>query len=265
MAAGTTPCARRARVAVAAALAAGLGVVVHGLCWFSSPGHRRPRPRLVDRPLGGSARARTWIDRRRRGLRPGRPPRDGLAVLPARVEAYRRLQQRWDAADAAERSPPGRRGGLWTSRASCAATCSPCRTPRVRLPSCSPSTASLNERRASPPSPTSSPRRAPPARCWPSGEQRSGVQRRPARRPGAGRRRIPRPIIRQLAGTGIADPRRVTVAGFSNGAGMAMRLATGHPGPVAAVVSVDGELLAGAGSPRPTAPVRIYLVHGRPT
>ena len=41
-----------------------------------------------------------------------------------------------------------------------------------------------------------------------------------------------------------------------------MRLAAGHPGLVSAVVSVDGELLAGAGAPRPTAPVRIYLVHG---
>lgn len=62
--------------------------------------------------------------------------------------------------------------------------------------------------------------------------------------------------------SGLVDPARVTVAGFSNGAGMAMAVAAAHPGRVAAVVAVDGELIARAGAPRPTGPVAAVLIHG---
>jgi polyhydroxybutyrate depolymerase len=66
----------------------------------------------------------------------------------------------------------------------------------------------------------------------------------------------------QLVHRGIVDPHRVTVAGFSNGAGMAMEIASRHPGAVAALVSVCGELLAAPGSARPHSPVTTVLIHG---
>lgn len=69
-------------------------------------------------------------------------------------------------------------------------------------------------------------------------------------------------LVRQLVTAGLVDPRRVVVTGFSNGAGMAMRVAAVHPDMVAAVVSIDGSLIAAPGAPRPTGPVRAVLVHG---
>jgi len=69
-------------------------------------------------------------------------------------------------------------------------------------------------------------------------------------------------VIGQLTGRGWVDPGRVTVAGYSNGAGMAMAVAATHPDVVAAVVSIDGELIAAPGAPRPTGPVQAVLVHG---
>jgi polyhydroxybutyrate depolymerase len=69
-------------------------------------------------------------------------------------------------------------------------------------------------------------------------------------------------VVRQLTGSGVADPRRVVVAGFSNGAGMAMEVAATHPHLVAAVVSIDGELIDGAAAPRPAGAVQAWLVHG---
>ena len=69
-------------------------------------------------------------------------------------------------------------------------------------------------------------------------------------------------IIDSLVRRGIADPERVTVAGFSNGAGMAMEIADAHPDRIAAVVSIDGEMIAGSLAPRPTGPVEAVLVHG---
>jgi poly(3-hydroxybutyrate) depolymerase len=69
-------------------------------------------------------------------------------------------------------------------------------------------------------------------------------------------------VVRQLTAAGVADPRHVVVAGFSNGAGMAMEVAATHPRLVAAVVSIDGELIDGAGAPRPTGAVEAWLVHG---
>jgi polyhydroxybutyrate depolymerase len=69
-------------------------------------------------------------------------------------------------------------------------------------------------------------------------------------------------VVRQLCGSGVADPRRVVVAGFSNGAGMAMEVVATHPRVVAAVVSIDGELIDGAHAPRPTGAVQTWLVHG---
>jgi poly(3-hydroxybutyrate) depolymerase len=69
-------------------------------------------------------------------------------------------------------------------------------------------------------------------------------------------------LVNELVAARIADPRRVVVTGFSNGAGMAMSVACAHPEAVAALVSVNGSLMDGAGSPRPTGPVRAFLVHG---
>jgi polyhydroxybutyrate depolymerase len=69
-------------------------------------------------------------------------------------------------------------------------------------------------------------------------------------------------VVRQLTTTGVADPRRVVVAGFSNGAGMAMEAAATHPRVFAAVVSIDGELIDGGTAPRPTGAVQAWLVHG---
>jgi polyhydroxybutyrate depolymerase len=74
-------------------------------------------------------------------------------------------------------------------------------------------------------------------------------------------------VVRQLTAAGVADPRRVVVAGFSNGAGMAMEVAATHPRVVAAVVSIDGELIDGrlidgTAAPRPTGAVQAWLVHG---
>jgi len=69
-------------------------------------------------------------------------------------------------------------------------------------------------------------------------------------------------VVRQLVAAGTVDPGRVTVAGFSNGAGMAMEIASRHPDSVAALVSVCGTLLAGPGAPRPHAPVDATFLHG---
>lgn len=66
----------------------------------------------------------------------------------------------------------------------------------------------------------------------------------------------------QLVHRGLVDPARITVAGFSNGAGMAMEIASRHPHQVAAVVAVCGELLAAPGSPRPHSAVTTVLIHG---
>ncbi|MEO7235326.1 MAG: PHB depolymerase family esterase [Lapillicoccus sp.] len=69
-------------------------------------------------------------------------------------------------------------------------------------------------------------------------------------------------LVDELVAAKVVDRRRVVVAGFSNGAGMAMSVACAHPQAVAALVSVDGSLMDGVGAPRPTAPVRAVLVHG---
>lgn len=66
----------------------------------------------------------------------------------------------------------------------------------------------------------------------------------------------------QLVDRGLVDPHRVTVAGFSNGADMAMEIASRHPHLIAALVSVCGELLAAPGSARPHTPVTTVLIHG---
>jgi polyhydroxybutyrate depolymerase len=69
-------------------------------------------------------------------------------------------------------------------------------------------------------------------------------------------------LVDHLVGLGLADPHRVVVAGFSNGAGMAMEVAATHPRRVSALVSVCGELIDAPGAPRPTGPVPAYLLHG---
>lgn len=69
-------------------------------------------------------------------------------------------------------------------------------------------------------------------------------------------------LVRQVVSARFADPQRVVVTGFSNGAGMAMEVAARHPHEVSALVSVGGSLIDAPGAPRPSGAVRAYLVHG---
>jgi len=69
-------------------------------------------------------------------------------------------------------------------------------------------------------------------------------------------------LIDRYVRLGLADRNRVTLAGFSNGAGMAMAVAAQHPTRIAAVVSVAGSLIRASDAPRPTGPVPVVLVHG---
>jgi polyhydroxybutyrate depolymerase len=69
-------------------------------------------------------------------------------------------------------------------------------------------------------------------------------------------------LLREVVRRTHADARRIYVAGFSNGAFMAHRLACDHAGLVAGIVSVAG---AGAIDPaacRPAEPVAVLQVHG---
>ena len=66
-------------------------------------------------------------------------------------------------------------------------------------------------------------------------------------------------LIDELTGAGLADPDRVHVTGFSNGAGMAYRLACERPGKVAAIGVVEGALVTPC---RPDRPVSAMIVHG---
>lgn len=66
-------------------------------------------------------------------------------------------------------------------------------------------------------------------------------------------------IIDELVKKGVADPKRVYLAGFSNGGFMAYRLACEHADKISAIVSVGG------GAPetcKPSSPVSVLDVHG---
>jgi polyhydroxybutyrate depolymerase len=66
-------------------------------------------------------------------------------------------------------------------------------------------------------------------------------------------------LIDTLTGAGLADPDRVHVTGFSNGAGMAYRLACERPGKVAGIGVVEGALVTDCD---PGRPVSAMIVHG---
>lgn len=66
-------------------------------------------------------------------------------------------------------------------------------------------------------------------------------------------------LIDRLTGAGLADPHRVYVTGFSNGAGMAYRMACEKPGKVAAIGVVEGALVTECD---PGEPVSAMIVHG---
>ncbi|QXJ21705.1 hypothetical protein AGRA3207_002585 [Actinomadura graeca] len=66
-------------------------------------------------------------------------------------------------------------------------------------------------------------------------------------------------MIGELTRAGLADPRRVYVAGFSNGAGMAYRLACERPAEVAAIGVVEGALATRCD---PRRPVSVMIFHG---
>ncbi|GLZ13108.1 hypothetical protein Acsp04_33430 [Actinomadura sp. NBRC 104425] len=66
-------------------------------------------------------------------------------------------------------------------------------------------------------------------------------------------------LIDRLTGAGLADARRVYVTGFSNGAGMAYRMACEKPGKVAAIGVVEGALVTECD---PDRPVAAMIFHG---
>ncbi|WP_433327941.1 alpha/beta hydrolase family esterase [Spirillospora sp. CA-294931] len=66
-------------------------------------------------------------------------------------------------------------------------------------------------------------------------------------------------LIDRLTGSGLADPGRVFVSGFSNGAGMAYRLACEKPEKVAAIGVVEGALATPCS---PDRPVSAMIFHG---
>ncbi|ROO89797.1 polyhydroxybutyrate depolymerase [Actinocorallia herbida] len=69
-----------------------------------------------------------------------------------------------------------------------------------------------------------------------------------------------RTLIDRLVRAGVADPERVFVAGFSNGGGMAYRLACEGPGRVKGIGVVSASLVIGC---EPERPVSAMIVHGR--
>jgi polyhydroxybutyrate depolymerase len=66
-------------------------------------------------------------------------------------------------------------------------------------------------------------------------------------------------IIDELVKKGVADPKRIYLAGFSNGGFMAYRLACEHGDKIAAIVSVGG---AAPETCKPAVPVSVLDVHG---
>jgi polyhydroxybutyrate depolymerase len=69
-------------------------------------------------------------------------------------------------------------------------------------------------------------------------------------------------LLREVARRTHADTRRIYVAGFSNGAFMAHRLACDHATLVAGIVSVAGAGALESSACRPAAPVAVLQVHG---
>ncbi|QKW38668.1 hypothetical protein HUT06_35475 [Actinomadura sp. NAK00032] len=66
-------------------------------------------------------------------------------------------------------------------------------------------------------------------------------------------------LIDKLTDAGLADPKRVYVTGFSNGAGMAYRMACEKPDKVAAIGVVEGALVTECD---PSRPVSAMIFHG---
>jgi poly(3-hydroxybutyrate) depolymerase len=66
-------------------------------------------------------------------------------------------------------------------------------------------------------------------------------------------------LIDKLTRAGLADPKRVYVTGFSNGAGMAYRMACEEPGKVAGIGVVEGALVTKCD---PGRPVSAMIFHG---
>jgi poly(3-hydroxybutyrate) depolymerase len=69
-------------------------------------------------------------------------------------------------------------------------------------------------------------------------------------------------IVKQTEADKIADPNRVVIGGFSNGAVMSLTMASLYPHAFAAVVSISGELPDTPGAPRPIEPIPAYFTHG---
>jgi polyhydroxybutyrate depolymerase len=69
-----------------------------------------------------------------------------------------------------------------------------------------------------------------------------------------------RALLDDLTGVMNVDPRRIFVAGMSNGAQMVYRLAAELADRIAAVAAVAGPM--GAGDPRPARPIPVLHIHG---
>ena len=69
-------------------------------------------------------------------------------------------------------------------------------------------------------------------------------------------------LVTELCRDQVAEPTRVTVAGYSNGAQLALELASRDPTAFDAVVSVSGALPAIPGAAHPRSPIAAYFIHG---
>lgn len=69
-------------------------------------------------------------------------------------------------------------------------------------------------------------------------------------------------VIADIQAAANVDPRRIYLAGHSNGGFMSYRMACDHAEVVAAIMSLAGATFAGADDCRPAVPVAILQVHG---
>jgi polyhydroxybutyrate depolymerase len=69
-------------------------------------------------------------------------------------------------------------------------------------------------------------------------------------------------LVANLVRSGLVDGRHVTVSGYSNGAELALVLASRYPTTFSALVSISGQLPALPGAARPHDPIPAYFTHG---
>lgn len=69
-------------------------------------------------------------------------------------------------------------------------------------------------------------------------------------------------LIDATVATGLVDPKRVYLAGFSNGGMMALRFGIAEPGKIAAIACISGLLPKHLSILRPARPVPLLMMHG---